>query len=351
MLKFATDKSNTIMDSLTQIILGAAVAEAVAGKKMGNKAALWGAIGGTIPDLDVFITGFFHPIDGLLVHRGFSHSILFAMIMGPFIGWIMYHVFKKKFDLKIWISLFFWSLITHPMLDIFTNYGTEFFWPFPVRLTFNSVFVIDPLYTLPFMGCLIAALCFKKENPKRRTWNKLGIFYSTGYLIYGLIVKSMILTNAPNYFEKANLHTTNTMVTPMPLTSFYWMLLTEDSKNYYVGYKSFFYTFNPKDIDTIPKVKKPLNDIKWFGKNYSKTLDFISNGYFTTEKRNDIMRFYDLRFGLTNKLTNNEVKHPLMGFDLVIDNGFVQKTNRLNPSEAMKALNFGKYISKIFSNE
>ena len=67
------------MDSLTQIVLGAAVGEAVAGRKMGAKAALWGAIAGTIPDLDVFFTAFYHPIEGALVHRGFSHSILFLI--------------------------------------------------------------------------------------------------------------------------------------------------------------------------------------------------------------------------------------------------------------------------------
>ena len=68
------------MDSLTQIILGAAVGEAVAGKKLGNKAAFWGAIAGTIPDLDVLIRHFAHPIDGALWHRGFSHSIVFALL-------------------------------------------------------------------------------------------------------------------------------------------------------------------------------------------------------------------------------------------------------------------------------
>jgi len=42
------------MDSLTQIVLGGAIGELVAGRKMGNRAVLWGAIAGTIPDLNVF---------------------------------------------------------------------------------------------------------------------------------------------------------------------------------------------------------------------------------------------------------------------------------------------------------
>ena len=71
------------MDSITQIVLGAAVGEAVLGKKVGNKAMLWGAIAGTIPDLDVIVGKFFQPITALEMHRGFSHSIIFALLFSP----------------------------------------------------------------------------------------------------------------------------------------------------------------------------------------------------------------------------------------------------------------------------
>lgn len=72
------------MDSLTQVILGAACGEAVAGKKLGNRALLWGAVGGTIPDLDVFATFFTDEITATAFHRGFMHSFLFAAI-APFL--------------------------------------------------------------------------------------------------------------------------------------------------------------------------------------------------------------------------------------------------------------------------
>ena len=70
------------MDSVTQIALGAAVGEAVLGKKVGNKAVLWGAVAGTIPDLDVIPGYFMDTVARLDFHRGFSHSILFC----PFCG-------------------------------------------------------------------------------------------------------------------------------------------------------------------------------------------------------------------------------------------------------------------------
>ena len=163
---------------------------------MGNKAALWGAIAGTLPDLDVFLMQFYHPIDAALMHRGFSHSILFAVLMGPILGWLIHRLYKKRYDQKTWMWLFFLSIITHPMLDIFTNYGTEFLWPFSTRITFNTVFVIDPLYTVPFMICLLVAIFMKRENPKRKKWNLFGIYYSSAYLLWGVIVKLFILSNS-----------------------------------------------------------------------------------------------------------------------------------------------------------
>ena len=76
------------MDSLTQIVLGASVGEAILGKKIGNKAMLWGAIAGTIPDLDVLLRYFTDEISSTQMHRGFSHSIVFAVLIAPLLGWI-----------------------------------------------------------------------------------------------------------------------------------------------------------------------------------------------------------------------------------------------------------------------
>jgi len=340
------------MDSLTQIVLGAAVAEAVAGRKMGAKAAMWGAIAGTIPDLDVFLRAFYHPIDAALVHRGFSHSILFSVIFGPVFAWLTYHLYKKKYELKTWRWLWFLTLITHPILDMFTNYGTEFLWPISTRITFNTVFVVDPLYTVPFMFFLLVALFTKRESERRRKWNMTGIYYSSGYLLWGVIVKLFILSGTTSNFKEAGYEIKTDMVTPMPFTSFYWMMLVEDEKNFYVGYKSLFYAFEKLDIDTVPKNQAPLDQLKWKGKNYSETLKFISKGCYTTEmKGEDTLIFYDMRFGLLSKMTANKEKNPLFGYEMVIDNNTVQKTDNFRGRGMSNHLNFGWYINKIFNHE
>ena len=148
------------MDSITQIVLGGAVGEAVLGKKVGNKAILWGAIGGTIPDLDTIPGQFLDTVSRLEIHRGFSHSIVFALLISPLLGWLIHRLYKKKNEATFWgwTQLFFWTIFTHPLLDIFTTWGTQLLWPMDWRIAIQSIFVIDPLYTLPFLLCLIVVL-------------------------------------------------------------------------------------------------------------------------------------------------------------------------------------------------
>ena len=179
------------MDSLTQIVLGGAVGEAVLGKKVGNKAILWGAIGGTIPDLDTIPGLFLDTVSRLEIHRGFSHSIVFAILIAPLLGFLIDKIYRKKKESTWWgwTQLMFWAIFTHPLLDIFTTWGTQLLWPLEWRIAIQSIFVIDPLYTLPFLICLIAVLFIKRKNPKRMKWNRLGLVISSFYLLITVGIK------------------------------------------------------------------------------------------------------------------------------------------------------------------
>lgn len=93
------------MDSVTQIVLGAAVGEVVLGKKIGNRAMLWGCLAGTIPDLDV-ISGFWQDdIQGLVSHRGFSHSILFTVLSPLLFGWLTFQFYQRAFNKLAWVRM------------------------------------------------------------------------------------------------------------------------------------------------------------------------------------------------------------------------------------------------------
>ena len=132
------------MDSLTQAVLGATVQGIGMGRQQGRKALFYGALLGTLPDLDVFIR-YADPVSSMTYHRGFSHSVFVLAALAAFIAWAV----KKRYPDAPYSArrLFFTSaasLITHPLLDAFTVYGTQLLWPFtPTPQQWSGVFIID----------------------------------------------------------------------------------------------------------------------------------------------------------------------------------------------------------------
>ncbi len=82
------------MDSLTQIALGAAVGEAVMKHKVGRKASLWGAICGTLPDLDVLIP-MGDAVKDFTYHRAESHSLFYMTLVTPLLVWIILKIYPQ----------------------------------------------------------------------------------------------------------------------------------------------------------------------------------------------------------------------------------------------------------------
>jgi inner membrane protein len=270
------------------------------------------------------------------------------MLAGPVLGWLFTRLYKNRYERHTWVKLWTLAIVTHPMLDMFTNYGTQFLWPFDWRITFNTVFVIDPLYTIPFMIFLIIALFYKRHNPKRTKWNKAGLIWSCSYLLWGVLLKLILLAQAPTYFQSGGISVNRVMVTPMPLTSFYWEMIGEDDSNYYVGYKSLFSGFKKEDIEIVPKNHLLLHSLKWSDKNRSEQLRHITNDFYAMEKKNDTVICYDMRFGTMKQLSGNRLTQPLMGYGMIVDRNVVQKSFPLRRGEAFKAVNFGHYIDKVF---
>ena len=317
------------MDSLTQIVLGGAIGELVAGRKMGNRAVLWGAIAGTIPDLDVFFRVFYHPIEAALVHRGFSHSLLFSLLVSPILAYLLNIATKRTYGFWLWTQLFFWGIVTHPILDMFTNYGTQFLWPFESRITFNSVFVIDPLYTVPFMVLLIWAMCLDRNSANRRRLNRIGLIYSTAYLFLGLLIKWFVWTESKAYVKAHHLKVNRMMVTPMPFTCFYWYVLGENNDQYVVMHRSIFndqITDKPVIIDRGPW---RIQGLSWAETNHNRDLHRFTSDFCLIQEKGNTLRAYDLRFGYTGKFTREMINTPIMGYEFALRDQKIVNTKML----------------------
>ncbi len=312
------------MDSLTQIVLGAACGEAVLGKKIGNKALLFGAIAGTIPDLDVFVGRLLYnnEIQAMAFHRGFMHSILFA-VLGAFIfGWFTYRLYnsskrKRTTTQKDWIYLFFWAIITHPILDCFTPYGTQLFAPFSnYRVAFNTISVVDPLYTLPFLICMIIVLFFKRTNTKRLKWTKVGIYISSAYMIFTIINKFYIDAVFKESFEKEGIAFKRFSAQPTILNNILWYAVAETDKNYHF---TFFSLFDKKSIsEKIMTIEKHHDLIDMNNANL-KTLTWFSNNYFNLSAKENIgtYKYVDLRYPMLNP---DDASTSVFNFTIFLEN-------------------------------
>lgn len=291
------------MDSLTQIVLGAAVGEAVLGKKVGNRAMLWGAIAGTIPDLDVVWRYLTDTITATEMHRGFSHSIIFALIAAPFFGWLV-HQIKKRPDVGWagWSKLFFWGLFTHPLLDAFTTWGTQIFWPFRWRVAFNSIFVVDPLYTLPFLICVIAAATRGRGTLSRKRTNNLGIYLSTAYLLLTVLIKFAVHHKVEASLQEQGITYTKISTRPAPLNTVLWNINVDTQDTYLIGDYSFFDS-QPIVYKAFPKKRAQAQ--KWIETDEVQRLITISEGWYILEKEEESWVYNDLRFGLISNDEND----------------------------------------------
>ena len=293
------------MDSLTQIVLGASVGEVVLGKKVGNKAILWGAIAGTLPDLDVLLRYFTDEISSTQMHRGFSHSIVFAVLIAPLLGWIAkkIHFKLKEVSFKDWSKLFFWTTVTHPLLDAHTTWGTQFFWPFNYRLAYQNIFVVDPLYTLPFLMFLIIVMTLKKDNPKRSKFNTIGLSLSSTYLLLTLIFKWISFQEFKEGLENQKIEYVEIDTKPSPLNSILWSSLIETDKGYRTAYYSL---FDKQEITYSKEFLKNHHLLEpYLEQKVIKQLIDISAGWYRIEEKNGKLLFWDLRFGQMGMDVNN----------------------------------------------
>jgi inner membrane protein len=336
------------MDSLSQIVLGAAVAEVCVGRKIGNKALLWGAIAGTIPDLDVITNFWMDEFTAMTLHRGFSHSIIFCVLASPIFAWIWMKLtpvftrktFVPKVDFKGWTLMFFWCFITHIALDCLTTWGTQIFWPLSPKVSTNSIFVADPLYTIPLLIFLIVIMFFKRDNPRRAKINRLALVISTGYLALGLLVKIPVNNAFAGAFEDQGHVVQEFKSRPMPLNIMLWTVNAKVEDGYLLGYYSIFDEDNDIKFRFIPRndglevgfTEEPL---------YEKVMD-MTQGWYSYGKDGDDLLVNDLRFGQPEGW-NSEPDEFVFQYRLAMDeNGIMRvhspKPPRPEPDEAWDIL-------------
>lgn len=285
------------MDSLTHIVVGACIGEVALGKKIGRKAMLWGALAQSLPDID-FIAGFWMDTSAeLLAHRGFTHSFLFSAIASYLLAmtaerWHRPH----NISLKKWIGFFAFEILTHLFLDAFNNYGVGWFEPFSAkRISLNTIYVADPLFSIVPGICFLVLLFLKKNYPLRRRWAIAGLLAPLIYLGYATLNKLTIDLSVREMAARQQISYQRYFTTPAVLNSWLWFIVLEDTSGFHVGYRSVFDKQKKLELGYFPRNEELLSEIDHL--TQVQQLKKFSQNYYTIEKWNDTLVFNDLRFG------------------------------------------------------
>ncbi len=284
------------MDPVTHLLTGAAIGEAYLGKKAGNKAVLWGAAAGILPDIDVLLGQFMSMVNEFTFHRGVTHSIVFVLMISPVFGIFLNKIYKNTpVSWKRWTVLFLLALTSHLLLDFFTNWEMLLFWPLDYKVANQNIFVIDPLFTLPLLVCIVWMMFKRQKSQIRKKLAVAGLLISTGYMTLTLINKVYINRIFADALAEQNISYIKFKTKPTVFNNILWVVTAETSKGFYIGYYSHFDEDKNIAFHFFEK-KHYLIEPYLHHTDVQKMLDFTM-GYFTVEQKADTVVINDLRFG------------------------------------------------------
>lgn len=297
------------MDSLTQAALGAAVCVAATGRGTRVwKAAAWGALCGTLPDLDAFIDHG-NVVANVTMHRGESHALFWQTVAAPPIAAAVAWLAAERTRWTRWCVAVWLVLVTHALLDAMTVYGTRLGLPFDeTPYGVGSVFIIDPLYTLPLLAGLAAALVAREARGRR--WNAAALVVSTLYLAWSVAaqqhVREAVVATLHARGNAAHAQPSRILVTPTPFNTVLWRIVVMHDDHYEEGYRSLV-----DDEPTVRFVRRPRDPDLYRAiaqRDEARRLARFTRGFFRVAREDGLVVMTDLRMG----------QHPYYAFSFAL---------------------------------
>lgn len=332
------------MDSVTQFALGAALGVAVVGRRAPVwRSALWGGLCGTLPDLDVLIDRG-DAIRDMTMHRAESHSLFFQTLAAPLIGWLIALIHRDGLFRRWWL-LAWLALITHPLLDLLTVYGTQLAQPFTdYPFYVGSVFVIDPVVTLALLAGLAVALV---RGPPGLSWNRLGLTLACAYLAWGVAAQAQVRELARASVADAGIEASRILVVPTPFNTVLWRVVAmTEGEDWYEGFHSLLDA--PGAIHFTRHRTDPAARERHAGNWYLERLAWFSHGFYDVAPTREGLRVRDLRMGqgdvytFTFLLPEPEADRPPIGSETAARTGetgaVIQQASRIDFRIAMRWL-------------
>lgn len=286
------------MDSLTQIALGGATAAVIAPRQHRRAALAAGAVLGTLPDLDIIplLLSRADAVAFVTWHRGPSHSLLVLAVT----GWLLWLVLRRTWGpVREAPGRWFWAielaLLTHPLLDAFTVYGTQLIWPLPARPTMvASIFIIDPIYTVPLLAACLAAWWLRAR--RSATWClAAGIALGLIYLGWSLTAKAIVERDMRTALTSKGLQGSAHFSVPMPFTTLLWRVVVLTPNGFLEGERSLVADSTPMSFRSYASDHVTLQKVSALPS--VQRLTWFTHGFLKAEQHDGRLVLSDLRMG------------------------------------------------------
>lgn len=288
------------MDPLTHGALGAAAAGLIGGQRNDLRIPLCGAMAGALPDIDIIPTLFMDPMASISWHRGFTHSLVFVLLVSVLLGYWFFRVFKNdthdRYGPLFWSMALAAALCSHIALDCFTTYGTRIFLPFSdYRVAFSTIAIIDPAYSIPVVISALSLFAVRNSGRVKKILFYGGLCAGTIYLMFTVINKMHIDEVFTRNLHRQHRASARLMTTPMPFSNFLWVGIAEGHDSYYTGYYSL---LDRDDVVIFTADKKNHEYISGMMDDQSiQTIISFAKEFYSIEFHDGDIVFNDLRYG------------------------------------------------------
>lgn len=286
------------MDPVTQGVLGASLSQSFSrNKKQTAIAGLFGLLSGLAPDLDVFIRSSSDPLLFLEYHRHFTHSLAFIPFGGLLCGTVMYLLLGKRWGVSFLLTCLYCTLgyATHAVLDACTSYGTQLFWPFSnIRIAWNSMSIIDPIYTVPIIVGVLLAAIKKQPSIARIVFAWALIYPCIGVFQHNRAIEAGLTLAHARGHEPIRIN-----AKPSLGNIFLWKVIYETHEHYYVDAVRVLSDTKKYPGEKIEKLDI-ARDFYWLDRESQQAKDierfrWFSNGYIAQDPNNP-NRIVDVRY-------------------------------------------------------
>jgi inner membrane protein len=231
-------------------------------------------VAGTLPDLDVLIDQG-DPVANMVLHRAETHALFWLTLFSLPFAMSVARIQREWAQWRRWWLALWLVLVTHPLLDAMTVYGTQLALPWSNHpFGVGSIFIIDPLYTLPLLAGTGIALARQRLRA-----NAVGLALSTAYLAWGVVVQTHVSRVAAESLAAQGVRVERLLVTPTAFNSVLWRVVAIEGSHYHEGFYSLLdrqqrVAFDRYDrgaaLDAALRDSEPVRRIAAFSKGFYK---------------------------------------------------------------------------------